>query len=114
MLDACTVERITGRTYNPATRKHADTKQSVYVGKCKVQSFEAYEQTAVAGGHTYTLIRYHLHVPISAPDFAADDVVTITASRLDPALVGRVFRIAGPSVKSLATARRFPIEEVTA
>jgi len=50
--------------------------------------------------------------PVSAGPLAVDDVVTITASVLDPQLVGTVFRVVELFHKSMATAQRTRVETV--
>ena len=45
---------------------------------------------------------------------AVGDVVEVTASPTDPAQIGRKFRVAGLFRKTLATAQRLSVEEVTA
>lgn len=114
MTATCKIERKTGRTIDESTGAYIDTYTTVYEGKCKVQTFESYEQSPEAGGHTYTLMRLHLHVPISATGIQVDDRATITASASDSDLVGAVFRIAGDFAKDHATARRFPVERIAA
>lgn len=113
MLDACVIEGVT-RTYNKTTRQHDETPTVKYAGRCKIQSFESYEQTPVGGAHTYTLMRFHLHLPVSATGIAVDDRVRITRSGLDPQLTERTYRVAGEFAKTMATAQRLPIEEVVA
>ena len=42
-----------------------------------------------------------------------DDIVTVTASTVDPALIGRRFRVKGSAQAGQVTASRFPLEEVS-
>jgi hypothetical protein len=65
------------------------------------------------GGAHLAVLSPELHVPIEVVGVVEGDVVTITASENDPELVGRVFRVMGPTHKSFATARRFQCTEVT-
>lgn len=116
MVDACTIQRRTGQTTDPLSGAVVPTYVSKYVGACKVQ-------TAGAGamGRRYNvgevaevMVRLELHLPIvGSENIARGDLVTITASVLDAALVGRVLRVHDLSHKSFATARRFLLEEVT-
>src|SRR5258708_330237 len=116
MVDACTIQRRTGQTTDDLTAAVTPAYASVYAGKAKVQ-------TAGAGamGRRYdvgqvaeVMMRLELHLPIvGSESVARGDLVTITASVLDSALVGRVMRVHDLSHKSFATARRFLLEEVT-
>jgi hypothetical protein len=116
MVDTCTIQRRTGQTVDHLTAAVTPTYTLKYSGKAKVQ-------TAGAGamGRRYdvgqvaeVMVRLELHLPIVGSEtIARGDLVTITASVLDAALVGRVMRVHDLSHKSFATARRFLLEEVT-
>jgi Family of unknown function (DUF6093) len=60
----------------------------------------------------YSVQRYAIHIPATV-DVPVDHLVTITASQLDPNLVGRRYRVAGHLHKTYATANRLAVEEVT-
>jgi hypothetical protein len=52
-------------------------------------------------------------IPISVEGVRAGDVVTITASLLDPDLVDQEFQVIDGFAKSFATSRRLQVERVT-
>lgn len=107
MIDACTISRAGDGDPNPVTGAVPDVE--VYAGRCKVQTFEAYEQTPESGGFDYTVQRYYVHVPVGGYAPAVGDVVTVVSSRLDPHLAGRQFRVVALLHKSLATAYRLAV-----
>ena len=116
MLDSCKITRVAGEPgpVDPDTglREPAPTL-TVYEGRCKVQTYEAHESTPEVGDHVYTVQRYYVHIPVTAPPVEVDDIVTITAAVADPALAGRRYRVAGLLHKTAATARRLLVDEVT-
>lgn len=125
MLDACVIRRVSGPpgpvdaegNRTPAPREvvyplpGADAPVD---GRCKIQTFEPYESNRDSGGHVFTEQRYSLHLPVGAGPIHVDDEVEIVTAVSDPQLVGRTYRVAGRHNKSLATAQRFPMEEVVA
>lgn len=112
MADTCTVQRITSTTPDPLTGVDIPTYATVYAGRCKVQTYEPFEQNPEAGGHTFTVQRYSVHVPVGSFAPAIGQVVTITAAALDPNLAGNVFRVVALLHKTAATAYRLSVEEV--
>lgn len=75
----------------------------VYEGPCKVQTYEAYETNAEAGGHTYVVQRYRLDIPVSAPTLTVGDVAKVNS-------FARPFRVVGELDKTHLTAQRVPVE----
>lgn len=114
MRDSCTITRVTGEPgpINEETgeREPAPTT-TVYSGKCRVQTYEPQESTPDSGAHTYTVQRYAIHVPVGTPA-QVDDDITITASVMDPDLVGRRYVVTALLHKSFATANRLAVEEI--
>lgn len=117
MVDACVIRRPGPTVTDPQTGVVAATWTDVYAGPCEVQEssgFSAAGSAPDAGEHTYTVQRYVLKVPMTAASLAEGDTVTMTASVLDPSLVGREYRVAQEFAKTFATARRVEVEETTA
>jgi hypothetical protein len=116
MLDTITVTRPTGEPgeLDPETgeREPAPTT-TVYSGPGKVQTFEGYEAARKSGEHVYIEQRYQLHLPIMAGPVRVGDTATVTAAVHDPNLTGRTYRVAGLLHKSMATAQRLLIDEIT-
>jgi hypothetical protein len=116
MVDTCKVTRVTGEPglIDPETGlREPPPTVTVYEGKCKVQTYEPNESRPEAGEHLWTLQRYGLHVPVGAGPVMIGDRIEITVAAADPQLVGRVFEVAGRMNKSMATAQRLLVDEVT-
>lgn len=114
MVDACEIRaKPTVGDLDPVTGTRPETPgELLYSGKCKAQTYEAHEQTPQSGQHVYTVQRYYVHIP-AVVDIPVDARVTITGSVLDPNLVGKTYRVAGGLHKSMATANRLLVDEVT-
>lgn len=107
MVDTCTVARP-GAVTDPVTGEAEAVE--VYAGRCKIQTYEGYEQNPTAGGAVLTVQRYRVDMPVSfRPE--AGDVVTIVASQTDPHLVGKTYRVTAPFSKTYATASRCFVDE---
>ena len=113
MIDACTVERP-GELVTDAEGNVSPALSLVYEGECKVQKTATQAANPSAGGHQFTLQDSRVDFPVSAGPLAVDDVVTLTASVLDPQLAGRSFRVTELFHKSYATAQRTTVSEVVA
>lgn len=114
MVDSCVIRQpATVGDMDPDTGVRPEVLGAVaYTGKCKVQTYEAHESTPESGAHQYSLQRLSLHIPATV-QVDVDYIATITASELDPNLVGKRFRVAGFLHKTFATANRLQVEEVT-
>ena len=115
MVDACTIKRQTGEVTNPDPPFDVTpTYQTVYTGKCRVQSSTTQgTQNPEAGGREWTLQAYVVQLPIEGSgDIEPGDIVTVTAASLDADLVGREFTVAQNPPKTHATMRRLQVEEV--
>lgn len=112
MMDVCTVQRKTGESTSGGVI--TPTWSALYTGKCRVQV-----QTRGAGngtdvGEAYRVIeRREIHLPITVLGLTEGDRITVTASALDPDLVGRVYVVRDVIAKSQLTARRAQVIEVT-
>jgi hypothetical protein len=113
MLDTCTVKRRTGTSTDPETGVVTATFTTVYSGTCKIQQSLSQASNPVAGEHQYTVQDTRWDTPVGSGPFAVNDVVTITAAAEDAQLVGRQFRVTELFNKSLATAQRCRVEEIT-
>jgi len=82
-----------------------------YAGIGKVQTTDALGHGTAAGERVVMETRFEVHLPMSAPQAAVDDVWTHTASAHDPQLVGKKFRVVSLVQKSYMTARRLAVEE---
>ena len=113
MLDTCTATRPGAPSTNTTTGAVTASSTSLYTGKCRVQDGLS-AQAVEAAGRTATIEHPIVHVPVGAFAPRPGDVITITASATAAGLVGRAYRVTAAQVKSLATAHRLPVEEVTA
>lgn len=110
MADTCTIRRVTGQTTDEDGNV-TPTYDVLYTGRCRVQTRDPYESKPEAGDHQSVVLRDVVMVPVSVTGITSGDLVETTASALDPDLVGRRWRIAGPSRKTHMTQRRFYAQE---
>ena len=115
MVDTVAVTRLASETTDPETGVVTPTYATIYTGKGKVQ--RSGRQTTArptdVGEAEVFLSRLEVHVPVSVVGISTDDIVTVTASLLDPDLVGQRFHVRQEAHKSFQTARRFGVEEIT-
>lgn len=124
MLDTCTVERPGIVVTDPVTGVDSQVLDAIYPtpeevaagnsGKCKTQQTISQAASPTSAGHVFTVQDAQLHLPVSAGPVRVDDVVTITASALDPHLVGNIYQVVELYEKSLATSQRLRVKQVTA
>lgn len=114
MIDQCLIQRPDGTVTDPVTGGVTVTYLSVYVGKCKVQTFTNRELFRDGGEHQFIVQRYEVDIPVSAVGVRANDQIIVTSSVFDADLTGRSYRVVGLMNKSMATARRLGVEEWTA
>lgn len=114
MVDACTITRKTGESINAETLEASATTVQQYSGVCRLTMPGTVARDSESGSRVLIEQQLMLSLPVATSgSVRANDVVTITSSENDPTLVGRTFRIAGGHHQSQATARRFPVTEVT-
>jgi hypothetical protein len=113
MVDTCTVSAPdTAGAFNEATGQYEPTAGAQkYAGKCRVRPPNVQDRTVEAGDRVVSLRSYVVSLPLTATVFAVDDVVRITASVLDPALVGARLRVTDVAKGTHLTARRLVCEE---
>lgn len=111
MSDACTAHRPGPETTDPETGETTPGLTEVYAGRCKVQVATAQAASPEAGGHAYVIESLQLHFPVTSQLFI-DDVVTVTASPMDPDLVGLRFRLVELARGTYRTADRWNVELV--
>ncbi len=111
MIDTCDILRRTGETTDPDTGDVVPVYAQVYTGKCRVQQADVLGQTDDLGEDAIVRVRHTLQLPMSVVGVEIDDEAQITASPLDPDLLGRTWLVRGLAHKTHATARRIHIEE---
>lgn len=113
MIDTCTVTRPGDPVTDPETGNVTPGSTPVYSGPCKVQQTISQASNPNAGGHAFTVQDSRVDFPVAAGPLMVDDVVTVTASVLDPQLAGSTYRVVELFHKSMATAQRTRVEQVT-
>ena len=105
MTSIVTITRLGEPVWDEEAGDYTDALTTVYTGRCKVQTFQAFEAEPEAGGAQRVIQRYYLHVPVTAGVFLPGDRAEVTASA-NPLLVGNVYVVAGPHEKDWQTAQR--------
>lgn len=113
MLDTCTIGILGDPVTDPVTDVVTTPLDPLFTGRAKVQTWEAQESNPEAGGATMTVQRYAVHIPVGSYAPEVGHVVEITAAALDPHLAGRRYRIVALLHKTMATAYRLGVEEVS-
>lgn len=111
MTAECVIRRATGGTVtNPdftVTPEYGD----VYIGRCKMQTYEGYETSVESAGASVVVQRSTVQIPAGVYSSLPGDIVTIIDST-DPLMVGRSFRVVQRyPVKEHATAYRIFVDE---
>jgi hypothetical protein len=110
-VDTCLIERLTGST-DQETGRVTYTATTVYTGQCRLKLASAVARPLTVGEAQVFTQHPTLSLPAGTTGVQIDDVVTITASELLPALVGRVFHVRGLPGASHMTAARFEVMEI--
>ena len=104
MVDRWVVYKLDMNDVDPLTGEAV--RVTVYEGKGKLTSYEGYEQTPEVVGHTATVQRLSLHLPVTSyrPQVGH---VAVCVDSLDPNLVGTEYRMTQDApFKTHATAYR--------
>lgn len=114
MVDTCTVTRVATESTNEDTGVVTPTTTTVYTGKCRVQQSQLGADSVPSDpGEVYVrLVAFEMQLPMSVVGLRVGDFITITASALDPDLVGRSFNVLGLAHKTHMTARRLQVQEI--
>lgn len=111
MRDRCTVSRTTvSSTLDQETGTYPEISVEVYSGRARLKHPRMAAKHVEAGSQLLVETMLELQVPVATDDFAAGDVVEITASPDRPNQVGRRFKVVGPFDGSQTTALRYRIE----
>lgn len=115
-MDKCTITRagVGEGTFDPETGATTPPDpETLYTGACRFRAPTLAEQTTTAGEHAWTTEDSVLSVPVSVTGLQVDDVVTVTASQLDPDLPGTVHVVMAVLRGSQITARRLIVRHVS-
>ena len=104
MVDRWRVYKLDMDDVDPLTGEAVRTV--VYEGKAKLTSYEGYEQTPEVIGHTSTVQRMSLHLPVG-PYRPQVGHVAVCVESVDPNLIGTEYRMTQDApFKTFATAYR--------
>ena len=109
MTSTVTITRAGDSVWDEDAGEYVDEPTTIYEGRCKLQTFQAFEAEPEAGGAQRVIQRYYLHVPVSAGIFLPGDRAVITASA-NPLLVGNVYVVAAAHEKDWQTAQRLLVD----
>jgi hypothetical protein len=112
MVDTCVIKRETGEATGSGG-VITPTYSTLYTGKCRVQ-FKPMQGNGADVGEAYLLlVRREVQLPMTVTGLLEGDRITITASALDPDLVGKVYVVRDVEAKTHLSARRVTVLEVT-
>lgn len=112
MVDTCTITRPGDVVTDPDTGDVTNSAETVYEGKCKVQSKNSATASPEAGEHTFTVVSRQVHVPADDALIIKDgDVVTITDA-VQAVRRGKQYRVEGFTPDTFDTAFRLPVKEI--
>jgi hypothetical protein len=114
MQDTCVISRVTGQTTNQDTGVVTSTTTTVYAGKCRLQQQAPGTTPEIVGEASLWPQTMVLQLPMVVTGLQPDDIVTCTASALDPDLIGRKWHLRGVAHKTHLTARRHQLQEIVA
>ena len=114
MLDAGTAKRPTGGyVYDEDAGADVEATDDLFDSVCKIQPHNLVARESEVGGRTSVSVRTELHLPVSTAPLTAGDLYTVTTPHaLSTVAAGTTFRVLAPVGKTLATARRYEVEEV--
>ena len=112
MLDSCDVMRPGEPVTDPDSGAVTDSATPVYSGMCKVQSKDSSVATPDVAGASFVVVSRQVHIPAGVADVKNGDVITVTASLLNPFGVGKRYRVEGFTPDSYETAARIPVKEI--
>lgn len=126
MVDTCTITRGSGgQQFDTAAGEYVQTVGvTLYSGRCRVKARDNADRVVDAGGQAVSLFPFTVSIPVEMSSFdtavfeaafrpvtfEVDDLVTVTASALDPALVDLVLRVRQVAAGTHLTARRLECE----
>lgn len=115
MVDVVTISRVSEGMFDEGTGTYADgISEELYAGPAEIWQPVVEVDVDGGGGRDVTTLRRELRVPVAGTGgLRLDDIVTVTAARNDPDLVGRVLRVSSLHHHTHAKTRRFGVEEVT-
>lgn len=112
MVDTCTITADVPLVYDEESDTYVTPAGSLrYSGPCKVKPRDNVDRVVEAGAQTVSIWPYVVSIPMSVTTVELDDVITVTACPLDPALVDTRLRVRQATTGTYLTARRLGCEE---
>ena len=113
MVDACTIRRRDGTTFDRFSGTTVPNWDDLYAGKCRVQQGIAQADEQDAGEDYQLRLRLVVQLPISVTGLGVGDEITVTAAAHDPELVDTVFLVRDLFAKTHPTSRRLGVTRRT-
>lgn len=114
MESVCEVRRAVGVSRDPDSGVDEPVYDDVWSGPCRFRFPFVRPSDQDVASQVLSTQRGIVSVPIDGTDvIRTGDVVFITVSPLDAAMLGAQFRVKGPFFETHATARRLPVEVVS-
>lgn len=114
MVDSCRIERRSSGApvFDATSGTYTDPASTdLYVGPCRVRNYRQNNDRVVQfGAEPVSLWPFVVSVPIDVTGLQVDDLITITASVLDPGLNDLRLRVRDVTLGSQVTARRLGCE----
>lgn len=109
------VRRDTGATtQDPITLEEVPVFETIYTGKCSLRFPDMQPASVSIPGMILVEQDAVLSLPVtSSGGVRVNDLWECTANGMDSSLVGVILRIAGVHHQTNATARRFPVKEIS-
>ena len=112
MTDTVTVSRRSSiPATDPETHKVYYPTETAYEGPGRVQSQSTEGKDFTDAGAAVLVIAFQAQVPVSVP-LQKNDIIEVVASKSDPLMVGRRFRVDTVQRKTHATKTEATVEEV--
>jgi hypothetical protein len=110
--------KITGNpiqhVWHEDTLSYTDEPSTLYEGKCELKAENVQPGTVNSQGQALIVQALILKLPVDASvNVKPGNEAVMSTCAFDPQLVGVKLRIAAPHHQSFATARRFPVTEVS-
>lgn len=111
--ETCTVDRAAAQpVFNNDTGEYTAPTTEVYAGACKIRLAPRVGQDLHTGETELRRSEFNGHFPADT-DVAIDDIVTVTSSGTDDALVGRTLRVIDIALGSWQVERIAVLELLT-
>lgn len=106
------VEHATGRTaQSESNGKQSPVYATRFESVAKFQTNSLATSDLESGGRREVVESLQIHLPVTAPQVHADDVIVCLTNPTDPRMVGRRFIVGAPMNKTYSTATRLNVKE---